>query len=121
MKHKEMIGKEDVIKLISQKASEYMESAVINDHIKADALAELMADITLMDPAAAWISKNEKPPAETLILIRIEYKELDGEVKKFVGTGAYRKGIDGSDKWMRINGKEISPTIITGWQLMPSP
>jgi len=123
MKYQDTVSKEAVMTLIIAKAGEYLESAAINDHIKADALTEVAADVAKMEPASAWNAMDVKPPLETLVLLRVEYAELNGERKRFVGTGTYSRRPDGSDVWRRVDKeqREISPKIITGWQLLPRP
>lgn len=123
MKYQDTVSKEAVMTLIIAKAGEYLESAAINNHIKADALTDVAADVATMDPASAWNAMDVKPPLETLVLLRVEYAELNGERKRFVGTGTCSRRQDGTDIWRRVgkDQREISPKIITGWQLLPRP
>lgn len=123
MKYQTMISKDAVLDLIGKRAADRIESAAIYDHAKADELMDLAREIGEIEPERAWISPERKPAQETLVLLRLEYGEVDGVKKKFVGTATYSKRADGTAAWRRVDDptREISPKLITGWQYLPAP
>lgn len=121
MKTQDTVTKQNVMSLLQVLSSKRLQSAVINDHIMADAFLEAAAAIEKMDPGEAWNGIDKEPPTGVLLLIRLEFKETPKRpLSKAVGTGTYHRASDGKGYWMHTNGSEIHWPV-TGWQLMPSP
>ena len=121
MKTQDTVAKRNVTHLLQALAASRMESAAINDHIKADAFMEAAAAVEKMGPEDTWNPVEVEPPTGILLLLRMEYKETPKRpASKAVGTGTYHKASNGQGYWMHTNGVQIRWPI-TGWQLMPSP
>lgn len=121
MKTQDTVTKQNVLYLLQTLAANRMESAAINDHIKADAIMEVAAAVEKMAPEDGWNPVDQEPPTGILLILRLEFKETPKRpASKAVGTGTYHKATNGKGYWMHTNGTEIRWPV-TGWQLMPSP
>lgn len=121
MKTRETVTKQNVMYLLQALAASRMESAAVNDHIKADAIMEAAEAVEKMPPEDGWNPIDQEPPAGILLILRLEFEGTSKRpASKAVGTGTYHKTTTGKGYWMHTNGTEIRWPV-TGWQLMPSP